>query len=98
MHRGRRARSLSLLSMHLLRPGLECVSSDYFQGHRAKPLWGLFGVRKSATYPDPSPRSPPSRIPRRPGGLPIRAQRCCKVLLRPVLFPGIGLLQVCVEC
>jgi hypothetical protein len=49
-------------------------------------------VRHKGDLPRPPPRSPSPRIPRRPGGQPIRAQRYCPDQLSPELFPIIGVL------
>ena len=67
---------------------LSCV---YFQGHRAKPVAGLHRrAPKGRPTWTPPPCSPSTRIPRRPGGIPVRAQRYCPGLLRPELSPELG--------
>ena len=62
---------------------LPCVSRVYFEGTGVKPLTGPNSLRQNGANPDPPHRSPPNRIPHRPGGLPIRAQRYCLGRLRP---------------
>jgi hypothetical protein len=67
-----------------------CFDCLFLRSQGQAPYGTKPACAKRATYPDLPPRSPSPRIPRRPGGLPTRAQRYCPDQLRTELLQALG--------
>ena len=61
-----------------------------FKDTEPSPLQDSSSVRQQGGLPGPPPRSPPSRIHRRPGVLPLTAQYYCPVVSGPNCFQSLG--------
>jgi len=71
--------------------GTVCVCWLFiFEDTEPSPLRDSFSVRQQGGLPGPPPRSPPPRIHRRPGGLPLTAQHYSPVVSGPNCFQSLG--------